>query len=363
MARSTRAAAGAVLVPFVVSRVLVIGALAVTRHVFSTLNTPHAQRVQASLLGWDAGWYRDIAHGGYNAVPQEGLRFFPLFPLLARALDALPGVSAGAAVVVLANVFAFTLGVVLYALVAHERPDDDALARRAVWLVYLLPPAYILVMGYAEALFMTAATLVLLTVRSRRWWWAALAGLVAALTRPVGVLLAIPAFCEGLKSRDRSALAAMIAPVAGLLGYLAWAEHRTHDFWYPLRVQNDPAKRGRWVDPVRAVGHAVHELFAGDHVSAGIHAVTAIIAVVLLVVLFRRWPFSFAIYATVAVVVALSSRNLDSLERYALATVPLVIAAADLVGNKREVEEIVYVVAAAGLIAASVLAFTGVMVP
>jgi hypothetical protein len=218
-------------------------------------------------------------------------------------------------------------------------------------------------MGYAEALFMTAATLVLLMVRSRRWWWAALAGLVAALTRPVGVLLAIPAFCEGLKSRDKSAIAAIAAPIAGLFAYLAWAQHRTHHFWYPLRIQQDPAKRGRWVDPVRGVAHAVHELFAGDHVSAGIHAVTAIIAVGLLIVLFRRWPFSFAIYATVAVVIALSSRNLDSFERYALATVPLVIAGADLVGSKREVEEIVYVVAAAGLIAASILAFTGVMVP
>ncbi len=363
MARSTRAAAGAVLVPFVVSRVLVVSALAVTRHVFSTLNTPAAQRVQASLVGWDAGWYRDIARGGYNAVPQEGLRFFPLFPFTARVLTWLPGVSAGAAVVVLANVFAFTLGLALYALVRHERPDDEALARRAVWLVYLLPPAYVLVMGYAEALFMTAATLLLLTVRTRRWWWAALFGLVGALTRPVGVLLAIPAFCEGLKSRDKEAVAAIVAPIVGLLGYLTWAARRTHHFWYPLRVQEDPTKRGHWVDPIRAVAHAVHETFAGDHISAGIHVVSAVIAVGLLVVLFKRWPFSFAIYATVAVVVSLSSHNLDSFERYALATVPLVIAGADLVGSRREVEEVVYVVAAAGLIAASVLAFTGVMVP
>jgi hypothetical protein len=88
-----------------------------------------------------------------------------------------------------------------------------------------------------------------------------------------------------------------------------------------------------------------------------------VLAVLLVVVLFRRWPFSFAIYATVALVVALSSHNLDSLERYALAIVPLVLAAADLIGTKRDVEEIVFVAAAAGLVAASVLAFTGVMVP
>ena len=60
----------AVLVPYVMSRLLVIAALVVTRHIFSTLGVP--QRVQASLLGWDASWYRDIAHGGYGSVAKEG---------------------------------------------------------------------------------------------------------------------------------------------------------------------------------------------------------------------------------------------------------------------------------------------------
>ena len=38
------------------------------------------------LLAWDAAFYADIAHGGYDAVPRAGLRFFPLVPLLARAV-------------------------------------------------------------------------------------------------------------------------------------------------------------------------------------------------------------------------------------------------------------------------------------
>ena len=42
---------------------------------------------------------------------------------------------------------------------------------------------------------------------------------------------------------------------------------------------------------------------------------------------------SFAAYASVATVVALSARNLDSLERYSLSTVPLVVAAAELIGG------------------------------
>ena len=42
---------------------------------------------------------------------------------------------------------------------------------------------------------------------------------------------------------------------------------------------------------------------------------------------------SFTAYAAAALVISLSSRNLDSLERYGLATIPFVLAGADLLGD------------------------------
>ena len=96
--------------------------------------------------------------------------------------------------------------------------------------------------------------------------------------------------------------------------------------------------------------------------SAAIHVVTVVVLVALLVVLWRRWPASFTAYSVVAVAVALSARNLDSLERYSLSTVPLVLAAAELVGGGMR-ERVVLVAMGATLVAFSVLAFTGVMVP
>ncbi len=226
---------------------------------------------------------------GYGGVANEGLRFFPLFAVLGRVVSWLPGASAGFGIVFVANASALALGFALHALVMQER-DDRALARRAVWLVYLAPPAFVLVMGYAEATFMTLAALTLIGLRARRWWVAAIFGLLAGITRPVGVLLSVPAAVEGWQQRDAKAVVPAVAPVAGLLAYLAWAAHRAHDFWYPIRAQSDPTRRGKWVDPVRAVAHNVHELFVGDHVSAGMHAVSALVFVALLVVIARRWP-------------------------------------------------------------------------
>jgi hypothetical protein len=352
--------ARAVLVPYVISRVVVIAALATARQIFTTLQLQQPGSLHDGLRGWDAAWYIGIARGGYAGVAREGLRFFPLFPALGRGVSLLPGVDAALGVLIVANVSALLLGFVVYELARRER--DDALARRAVWLLYLLPPAYVLVMGYAEATFMLLSTIVLFGARERRWWIAAAAGLLAGLTRPIGALLTIPVAIEAWRQRKASAFVAACAPAVGALAYLAWAARRSHEFLYPLRVQEDASRRGGWVDPVRALAHNTSELFHGDHLSAGMHVVSAIVLIALLVVLARRWPLSYTLYAGAVLFVALTSRNLDSLERYALSAVPFVFAAADVL-NTEERQFVVYTVAGACLVGGSILVFTGILVP
>ena len=365
------------LVPFIASRAVVLSALVLTRHVVTALHTANPP-VQASdgLLGWDASWYRDIARHGYDGVAKEGLRFFPLVPILARVGSWLPGVSVRLALLLVANACALAVGALMYELMRSEG-RSEAVARRAVWIVYLAPPAFVLVMGYAEATLMTATLVALLALRRQRWWIAAIAGVIAGLTRPVGVLLVVPALVEVIRaSRVRDATvdkrapkldyiaraAAVLGSLVGTGAYLVWAEHRSGDLLYPLRVQQASARRGGWIDPARAVWRAARDAASGDHLSAGIHVVTVVVLIALLVVLWRRWPVSFAAYATVAAIVALSARNLDSLERYSLSTVPLVAAAAELMGGGTR-ERAVLVALGATLVAFSVLAFTGVLVP
>ena len=351
------------------SRALVLGALVLTRHVVTALHVAQAPvQTQEGLVSWDAGWYLRIAAGGYDSVPKEGLRFFPLVSLLARAGGWLPGVSVRLALLLVVNASALAAGFLVYELARREK-RDHAVAARAVWVLYLAPSAFVLVMGYAEALMMTAALVALLSLRRGHWWIAAVAGIVAGLTRPVGLLLVVPALVEVFRTRrsmtPRDVLAraaAVVGPVVGAGAYLVWAEHRTGDLLYPLRVQQASARRGSWIDPVRAVWHAASQLRSGDHLSAGIHMVTAVALVVLVVVLWRRWPASFTAYAIAAVVLGLSARNLDSLERYSLSTVPLILAAAELIGGGTR-ERVALVALGATLIAFSVLAFSGVLVP
>lgn len=361
-------AARAAVVPFVVSRVLVLASLAVARHLVDTLAVGvRPVQVDDGLLGWDAAWYAAIARGGYDAVAVDGLRFFPLVPLLARAVALLPGVDTDLALVLVANGAALLAGIAVHVLAAGER--DERFARRAVWLLYLAPPAFVLVMGYAESTLVLATAVALLALRRRRWWAAAAAGLAAGLTRPLGVLAVLPALVEVLRAprpvprRELVARAgAVVAPAAGLYAYLAWAADRGESFLYPLRVHEDPTRRGAWRFPVTNVVDTAREFAAGDRASAGLHVATALVLVALVVVLARRWPASYSLYALAAVVIGLGASNLDSLERYSLSTVPLVLAAADVVEGETA-QRVVFVGAGAGLVALATLAFTGVLVP
>src|SRR5258708_7296124 len=92
------------------------------------------------LFAWDAGFYRGIAvHGyGYGAIPGEAVRFFPLFPLAGRGLGVVLGGHADWALLVLANGSALVMAALLHRLVLVEK-HDPALARRAAWLVALVP--------------------------------------------------------------------------------------------------------------------------------------------------------------------------------------------------------------------------------
>ncbi|SVA95038.1 uncharacterized protein METZ01_LOCUS147892, partial [marine metagenome] len=152
-------------------------------------------QVGQGLLAWDGAWYRSLVESGYSGVDQEGIRFFPGFVLLGRLLDAvLPG-GAGVALVVLANAAALFAMALLLRLVREVTGDAD-LAGRAVWLTACFPPAFVLVWGYAEALFLLLAVATLLALARRSWWWAAVLASAAAVTRPTGALLAVAALAS-----------------------------------------------------------------------------------------------------------------------------------------------------------------------
>jgi hypothetical protein len=371
LARMLRADVIAALPAWLAARVITGAALELSRYLATHLHPADpavAQTAHAGLLSWDAAWYRDIAVHGYHALPQEALRFFPLLPLLVRALRFVFAGDAGLTLLVVANVSALVLGMLIHRLALLET-GDERLARRAAWLVALAPPAFVLVMGYSEALFMALAVGTFLALRTKHWLWAGALGALAGMTRPLGILLVVPAAVEAayairqVSGKGLAARAVAVSgPIVGTGSFLLWAQIAYGDGMLPVHIQQQNRLRGPLLDPIRAMLHESRGVVSGHHLGSALHVPWVIGLAVLAVVCLRRWPLSYGLFAVPMLIAAASSANLDSFERYGLSAFPLVLAAASLTANGR-VERIVLTVSAAAMTGYAVLAFLNASVP
>jgi len=326
-------------------------------------------RVHQGLLAWDGSWYQSIAAHGYVASGVQSVRFFPAFPMAARSVGWVTGLGAGVSLVVIANLCALAAMAALVILVRNDLGDGD-LARRSVWLLAVAPAAYSLVLGYADATLLLCSVVTVLAARTGRWWVAAVAGLVAGLVRPLGILLVVPVLIEVIRHRRDGAgagqwaarVAAAGAPAVGTAAYLAWVRWQFGDAWLPFRVQQQNGHRGVVTLPLAAMVRNLDSVAHGHHLGSALHVPWAVLCVVLAVVAFRRLPLSYAAFAAAVLALSLASSNLDSFERYALGAFPLVIAASTLTSRRRW-EVVVLVAAGLGMVGYATLAFMGVVVP
>nr|MDA8342459.1 hypothetical protein [Actinomycetota bacterium] len=120
--------------------------------------------------------------------------------------------------------------------------------------------------------------------------------------------------------------------------------------------------RGSLTVPLVGAWDALVSGLHGRHLGEAAHVPWVVLAVVLLVVVFRRLPASYAWFASAVLAVSLTSTNLDSFERYATGAFPLVVAAAGTAVVRRHPRTTV--VGAAGIMVLyTVAAMVGVVVP
>ncbi|MFF8970679.1 hypothetical protein [Streptomyces sp. NPDC014995] len=184
---------------------------------------------------WDANWYLGIADHGYapalgTAYNSNNLAFFPLYPLLTRAVAALtPGsaASAGLAIAVVASLVA-AWGV--FAVGDHLHGRRTGILLTTLWAAF--PVGLVQWMGYTESLFTACAAWSLYAVLTGRWLWAASLAALAGLTRPTGIAVAAAVTVTALLTRPSSprALAAAVLAPLGWCGYVGWVGLRL-DRW------------------------------------------------------------------------------------------------------------------------------------
>ncbi len=309
---------------------------------------------------FDGVWFLHIAAEGYKASDNTPA-FFPAYPMALRVAGLLLGGAYELAGVLLSVVLFLAAVAVLYRLVAA-----DFTPRIAFWTVAFLafsPVSFFFQSVYSESLFLLASVACFAFARRRRWALAAVAGMVATVTRLAGVFLLVPMalfFVQGYDRRDprrdRPLLWFLLVP-AGVAGYALYLSLATSsDFGTAERAWGrEPTVPffTVWTAAVRAFQGA-SQLLTGHGVPpdpayvretlAFIQRETAVVnlasfaalvvAVALLGLAWRRLPLAYSLYALAIVCLPLFAPRtqvpLMSMPRFVVIAFPVMVALAVL---------------------------------
>lgn len=162
-------------------------------------STPHVLANRPGLINaftnWDGRHYKEIVEEGYHyeAAKPSNVAFFPAFPLLARWLANLTGMSADMALLLVAHVSLAAAFVGLAAYLQRRFPEMPRLTSYVLVVFGLWPTTMFFRMAYSESLFFLCTILTLYGIE-RKWPLILIALIVgfATATRSVGVCLLVP---------------------------------------------------------------------------------------------------------------------------------------------------------------------------
>jgi Gpi18-like mannosyltransferase len=147
----------------------------------------------ASWNHWDALRYIQVAQHSYQTVYDTP--FFPLFPLLIKGFALIFGdQSAPALGIILSNAALLGSLFVLYQLATEALGEH--VGKRTLLYLCIFPTAFFFFAAYNESLFLLLTSSSFLAMRCQKWWLAGVLGLLAALTRTAGIMLALPYLYE-----------------------------------------------------------------------------------------------------------------------------------------------------------------------
>lgn len=139
-------------------------------------------------LRWDAIWFSRIVSEGYRA--EDGTaNFQPLYPWLAIPLERV-GLHPVLALLLVGAAVGIGFLVLYHYLARMDLEQEQAQLSSVLFMLF--PAAFVIFAPYSEGLFLLLSVLCLALARNKRWWWAGLAGGLAALTRQQGIFLVAP---------------------------------------------------------------------------------------------------------------------------------------------------------------------------
>lgn len=288
---------------------------------------------------WDSWRYVEIAQHGYSDIKLA--TFFPGYPILMRTLDeaslrwifpkanprdrmALSGVIVSCLMSGLAAVLVFQF--------LYERLQDETDAFRSTFYMLIFPTAMFLAQLYTESTYLAVSAAALLMMYRRQLWVAGIIAAYAAITRPTGVLLALPMGTIWLdhwwrgEDLPRHTLLPILLPVIAFFGFNTWLGNQGLN---TFQAQEDFGRH--FLQPLalcifaQQVGWLATN--AAGTIAVGLDAVLTLFATALSI---REWKWhpGLALYGLAAIWLPLGTGQLVSQNRYVLIVIPIYLVLA-----------------------------------
>jgi hypothetical protein len=286
-----------------------------------------------SWVHWDGQHYIAIASTGYQFEGQRwpNIAFFPLYPILIRASAPLVGYQFSIAALLVAQLAFFGALLLLYDLVALD--FGRGIAYRSVALLLVIPTSFFFAAAHSESLALALLVAAIWSLRHERWWLAGTAGLLMALTRLPGVLIApiiAVMYLRHIGWRWRAirapALATLLPPAGlGLFMLYQWQRFGTPFAFMIAQRQWKTEASAPWVIPERLF-KALTELPSWPN--AAFHAAFWLGFIVLTIAALRRLPLLYSLTLVLILLLPYFSSQPRSFARYPLLGFPAFVVLA-----------------------------------
>jgi hypothetical protein len=324
--------AGWVLGLFAASRFLLVALIVFSRpiiergpHVVVSTQNENGGTLLDILTQWDGSWYRLIAKNGYGpSMPDVAAAFFPVYPLLVRAVAFLVRDLQVASLLVSNGCL---IGAALLLVRLLRLDYDELVCRRAIIFLMFNPVSFFLSAAYSESTFLLLSIAALLAAREGKWLGAALCGGCLSATRAPGIIIGAPLFAEyvvqwrtpGEKPFFRPRLLWLGLLPAGLLLYMLYSYESRGDFFLPMHAQ-----AGGWGKTLALPWQTF--LWPKNFPPSHIPLYQAIVGAAVILTgagFYLRLRATYLVYAVIALLFYLAWGTLEGLPRYVSILFPI----------------------------------------
>ncbi|MGF1750396.1 MULTISPECIES: hypothetical protein [Vibrio] len=290
--------------------------------------------VWQQICRFDCLWFQRIADDGYALIPSymkggnaANWAFMPVSPYLGKWMSLLVG-DTNLALIVMSNL-TFVASIAVFIMALKQQSFSKDIQDTAIWLMCFSPYTVYALAGYSEPLYIALICGVFIACYRKNWWLVGLLGLVAAVTRNLGVMLVFSVLIFGvqaygvssfirLKNNALSVIAAIWLIPLGFFTYMVFLHFHMGDALAFGHIQ---------VAWGRVFSHPVEWLIYGVETGGAklYLVVVSLIGLALNAYLFFKKRYAEATFMLINLLIPLSS-GVNAMPRYLFGLYPTYLA-------------------------------------